>query len=89
MRECRRLGRREDALPYDAPGGVKELKEYQLRLARGRLLAGFAHNIFPDDAPESLRPFLGQWREYLKPPMPAFKFGVPNKPEPPLWVNAL
>lgn len=89
MRESRRWGRREDSIPYDAPGGVKELKEYQQRRPRDRLLAGDAHNLIPNEAPDSLGPFLGQWRDYLEPPMPALQIAIPTKPNSPRWVNAL
>lgn len=89
MRECRRIGRLRRDIPYDGPGGVKELKEYQQRVARGRLIAGYASGYLLEAAPETLLPYLGKWRELLEPHMPMFRFRIGEPPEPPLWVQRL
>ena len=89
MRECRRMGREHTGIPYDAPGGVKALKEHQQRVARGRLIAGYANGYLLDAVPDYLVPFLWNWREYLDPPMPRFSFPLAEPPELPRWIRCL
>lgn len=89
LRDSRRIGRENTTLLHESPGGVLALKTYQLALARGRIIAGYAIGLFDNVTPEVLNPVLERWNNYFEPPVPELKFSLPDKPKSPIWVDLI